>query len=147
MMKFATLLLLLMVIVPSLSSQRKDQVSPSLIPISYCELFGSPSRYRTGEEVRIKATWTYGFEWSYLSDRECLTEPKAMFELADEDRLCAASKKNVKKINHKGFDNKADVIVVGMLRDCGGCGHMSGYHYKFVVTCFESYKTIPANIP
>ena len=129
------------------SLQREGRVSQSPDPISYCDLFRNPSRYRTNEEVRVKATWTYGFEWSYLSDRECLTEPKAMFELADEDKLCAASKKNVKKINHKRFDNKADVIVVGMLRDCGGCGHMSGYHYKFVVTCFESYKTIPANVP
>jgi hypothetical protein len=146
MMKFATLLLLLMVISAS-PSQRKGQVSQRLDPISYCELFRNLSRYQTGEEVRIKATWTYGFEWSYLSDRECLTERKAMFELADEDQLCAASKKNVKKINHKGFDNKADVIVVGKLRDCGGCGHMSSYRYKFVITCFESYKTVPVNVP
>ncbi len=146
-MKFAMLLLLLMVISPSPSSQRKGKVSQSLAPVSYCELFGNPSRYQAGEQVRIKATWTYGFEWSYLSDRECLSDPKAMFELADEDKLCAASKKNIKKINDKGYNNKADVIVVGKLRDCGGCGHMASYHYKFVVTCFESYKTIPANVP
>src|SRR5712691_12427261 len=124
MMKLATLLLLLVVISPGPSSQRNGKVSQSLAPVSYCELFRNLSRYQAGEEVRIKATWTYGFEWSYLSDRECLTERKAMFELADEDQLCAASKKNVKKINHKRFDNKADVIVVGKLRDCGRCGHM-----------------------
>ena len=129
------------------SLQREGRVSHSSDPISYCDLFRNPSRYRTKEEVRLKATWSYGFEWNYLSDPDCPTEPKAMFELADEDKLCAASKKNVKKINKKRFDNKADVIVVGMLRDCGGCGHMSGYRYNFVVTCFESYKTIPVNVP
>jgi hypothetical protein len=146
MMKFATLLLLLMAISPSPPSPRKGKVSQSLAPVSYCELFRNPSRYQAGEQLRIKATWTYGFEWSYLSDGECLSDPQAMFELADEDKLCAASKKNIKKINHE-FNNRADVIVVGKLRDCGGCGHMASYHYQFVVTCFESYKTIPADVP
>lgn len=136
-----------MVVSPSPPSQRKGNTLETPEPVSYCELFRNPGRYPAGEQVRIRATWTYGFEWSYLSDRECLNEPRAMFELADEDKLCAASKKNIKKINHKGFNSKADVIVVGKLHDCGGCGHMGSYHYQFVVTCFESYKTVPPNVP
>lgn len=126
--------------------QRKDNPAPTFESVSYCQLFRSLDRYLK-RPVRLSATWTYGFEWSFLSDRGCLGEPKAMLELADEDQLCAVSKKYVKKINHKRYGDKADITVVGEVRDCGGCGHMAQYHYKFVVTCFESYKTVPVGVP
>jgi hypothetical protein len=47
----------------------------------------------------------------------------------------------------QGFDNKADVVVTGQLHGGGGYGHMGAYRYKFVVTCLESYKTIPVTAP
>src|SRR6266850_687265 len=127
-MKSGTLVILLLFITPGLHSQVKDNRAKTVEAVSYCELFRNLDRY-SKKQIRLKATWTYGFEWSYLSDRECLDQPKAMVELADADDLCAASKSNLKKINHKRFDNKAEITVVGELRDCGGCGHMSGYRY------------------
>lgn len=113
---------------------------------SYCDLFRDHDHYLTGKSVRVNATWTHGFEWSYLSCRDCPDGPKAWVEFVDEDERCPAFKKNLKKMT-QGFDNKADVTVVGELRDCGGCGHMGVYHYSFVVTCLESFKKIPTAAP
>ena len=133
-----------MIISPCSQGDRNPQKPPE--QISYCDLFRKTDQIPIGKPIRIRATWTHGFEWSYLSDRDCLDQPKAWVEFVDDDKLCPASKSNLKKMTD-GFDNKADVIVTGELRDGGGYGHMGAYRYKFVVTCLESYKKIPTNVP
>jgi hypothetical protein len=143
-MKTGILLILLALSYPCSQGERSAQKPDG--PVPYCNLFRNADRYPAGKSVRVTATWTYGFEWSYLSSRDCLDQPKAWVEFVDDERLCPESKPNLKKMTH-GFDNKADVIVVGELRDCGGCGHMGAYRRKFVVTCLESYKKTPTNAP
>src|SRR5438270_10895315 len=93
------LLILLAVNSSGLQSQRKGKPPQTFESVSYCQLFRNLDRYLK-RPVRLNGTWTYGFEWSFLSDRGCLGEPKSMLELADEDQLCAASKRYVKKIDH-----------------------------------------------
>src|SRR5262249_35722760 len=127
------------------SQSKRDTQKPGE-PVSYCQLFRNADQYPLRKPVRIAATWTYGFEWTYLSSRDCLEQPKAWVEFVDDEKLCSASKPNLKKMTD-GFDNKADVIVTGELHDGGGYGHMGAYRYKFVVTCLESYKKIPTNVP
>ncbi|HYR74342.1 MAG TPA: hypothetical protein VEM96_00745 [Pyrinomonadaceae bacterium] len=144
MMKPSILLILLTLISPCSQSDRSQQKPAE--PVSYCDLFRKTDQYPAGQPVRVRATWTHGFEWSYLSDRECLDQPKAWVEFVADDELCSASKPNLKKMT-QGFDNKADVVVVGKLEGGGGYGHMGAYRYKFVVTCLESYKTIPVTVP
>ncbi len=145
-MKSPIILIFLMLATSGLHSQGKG-IKPKIIePVSYCELFRNHDRYPTGKPVRVTATWTYGFEWTYLSCRDCLDQPRAWVEFVDEEKRCPVFKHNLKKMTH-GFDNKADVTVVGELRDCGGCGHMGAYHYSFVVSCLESYKNIPTGAP
>ena len=139
-------ILLILLAFSSPCSQGERNVQKTEDPVPYCDLFRNADRYPAGKPVRVAATWTYGFEWSYLSSRDCLNQPKAWVEFVDDDKLCPASKPNLKKMTH-GFDDKADVIVVGELRDCGGCGHMGAYRRKFVVTCLESYKKTPTNAP
>jgi len=145
-MKSGALLILLLLAASGLHPQSSGSKTETAGPISYCDLFRYSDRYPLGKPVRVAATWTYGFEWTYLSSRDCLDQPKAWVEFVDDDKLCSDSKSNLKRITH-GFDNKADVIVVGELRDCGGCGHMGAYRRKFVVTCLESYKKTPTNAP
>jgi len=146
LVKPLTLIVFLLLISCGLHSQNKSKSAETVDPISYCELFQHRDQYPLGREVRIKATWTHGFEWSYLSFRDCLDQPKAWVEFVDDDKLCGASKTNLNKMTH-GFDNKADVTVVGELHDGGGYGHMGVYRYKFIVTCLESYKKIPVGTP
>jgi len=145
-MKSALIAICLVLITSRFSSQGNGTKPKTSEPVSYCELFRNHDRYPTGKPVRVAATWTYGFEWTYLSSRDCLDQPKAWVEFVDEEKLCSESKPSLKKMTH-GFDNKADVIVIGELRDCGGCGHMGAYRYQFVVTCLETYKKIPTNVP
>jgi hypothetical protein len=145
-MTTAILTILLMATPLSVPPQNQTTHAP-VTPPSYCDVFRNRARYPFGERVRVSATWTYGFEWSYLSFRDCLDAPRTLVEFVDDEKLCAASKPNIKKIDHRGYNSKADVIVVGELHDCGGCGHMASYRYKFVVTCLESYKKIPPDVP
>ena len=101
-----------------------------------------------GQTVRVRATYEWGFEWQFLYDRGCMSRGnRAWLEDADEDRLCAAAKKNFKKLKDKGFTNKADVVVVGRLYDKGGYGHLNGYKYQFEMSCLESAKQIPSDAP
>ncbi|HEV2915073.1 MAG TPA: hypothetical protein VGX92_17480 [Pyrinomonadaceae bacterium] len=131
----------------SQSTTKPQSKVDGITTISYCELIQNASQYPNQQQVRVKATWNYGFEWTYLYDRECMNLPKAWVEFVDEDSLCAASKRSLKKMNPRRFDNKADVVIVGQLHDCGGCGHMGNYQYKFIVTCLENYKKIRADVP
>jgi len=145
-MKSALIAICLVLMTSGFSSQGKGTKPKTSEPVSYCELFRNHDRYPTGKSVRVIATWTYGFEWTYLSSRDCLDQPKAWVEFVDDDKRCPAFKHNLKKMTH-GFANKANVTVVGELRDCGGCGHMGVYHYSFVVSCLESYKKTPVDAP
>jgi len=138
-MKSGTFLILLMLVAPSLRSQNKGNIQETVPTISYCELFQHPDLYPQGRLVRLKARWTYGFEWSYLSDPACANQPRAGVALVDEDKLCDASKKNFRKLGHKPVNKPANVIVIGKLRKGGG---NPGDEYTFVITCLESFKTI-----
>jgi hypothetical protein len=130
----------------SYPAQAKQTASESVPTISYCELLREPALYQ-GKLVRVAATWNYGFEWSYLYHRQCMSRVnKAWVEFVDEDEGCPQTNKVSKKLKD-GFDNKADVIVVGTLSGGGGYGHMNGYQYQFTIKCLEEAKQIPANVP
>jgi hypothetical protein len=141
--------LITMLLIASLGSnafQAKQPASEAAPTISYCELLREPNLYQ-GKFVRVAATWNYGFEWSYLYHRECMSRVnKAWVEFVDEDAGCQQTKKVTKRLKD-GFDNKADVVAVGTLSGGGGYGHMNGYQYQFTIKCLEGAKQIPANAP
>ena len=122
-------------------------VNSVVVPtVPYCELVRNPDLYAE-KIVRVKVTWVYGFEWSFLYGRECMdTGKRASIKFEDEDNLCYAAKKNLRKLKHK-FDNKADIVVVGKM-SVGHYGSEGGYYnYQFLVTCLEDVKTISTNAP
>ena len=141
--------LIIMLLLASLGShptQAKPDASESAPTISYCELLREPNLYQ-GKLVRVAATWNYGFEWSYLYHRECMSrENKAWVEFVDEDEECPQTNKVSMRLKD-GFDNKADVVAVGTLAGGGGYGHMNGHQYQFTIKCLEKAKQIPANVP
>jgi hypothetical protein len=148
-MQTQILTILLTVLFAGSYQQSKPVNSESIPTVSYCELIRNSNLY-VGKMVRVRATWEYGFEWTFLYDRECLNKNnRAWVEFENEDELCSASKKNLKKLKDKGFTNKADVIMVGKLSGPEGGRKYGdgGYSFQFVVTCLEYANSVQFNVP
>jgi hypothetical protein len=111
--------------------------------IKYCALLGGADRY-VGKEVRLSASWKFGFETSYLFDRKCSGRPPAWLEFAEDGQSCPESRVN-RKIPGP-HDNEADVTAVGKLYGPGRYGHLGAYEYKFVVTCLEKIKVTSSDL-
>ena len=145
-MNLYLIIMLLLALPGSHPRQAKQSAAESAPTISYCELLREPSLYQ-GKLVRVAATWHYGFEWSYLYHRECMSRGnKAWVEFVDEDESCPQTKKLSKRLKDD-FDNKADVVAVGTLAVGRGYGHMGAYQYQFTIKCLEKAKQVPINAP
>jgi hypothetical protein len=123
---------------------RHDSSTTKAIPsLSYCDLLQSHSRY-TGKLVRIKASWQFGFERTFLYARECSQQPKAWLEFVDDKDACPRSKKN--RDAPGKHDKEADVTVAGKLYGPSRYGHLGAYEYKFVVVCMEEIKVTASDL-
>lgn len=128
----------------NLSAQSNNSSKTQTIPsISYCALLKNPKLY-SGKTVRIKAVWQFGFETTSLQDRQCIDQPKAWLEFADEKQLCPETKKN--RTLPKQSDKEADVTVTGRLYGSGRYGHLGDYQFKFVVECMENIKVTSSDL-
>jgi hypothetical protein len=90
--------------------------------MDFCELMRHPEEYN-GKLVKIRATWIYGFEWSYLHCLGC--EGRVWLETAELDET---SEKALKR-TPKGAAI-LNVDVEGVFQSGGGFGHMNGYKYQ-----------------
>jgi hypothetical protein len=123
--------------------QPDDSSDKKSIPsLSYCDLLKSHSRYAR-KLVRLKAAWRFGFEHSFLYDKQCDQHPRAWIEFVDDKDACPASKKN--RTIPVQTDLEADVTVTGKLYGPGHYGHLGFYDYKFVITCLEEIKVTASN--
>ena len=111
--------------------------------LSYCELIKSPGRYE-GKLIRIKASWQFGFENTFLHDKACPERPQAWLEFVDDKQACPKSKEN--RDAPGKHDKGADVTVVGRLYGPGRYGHLGAYEFKFVVTCMEEIKITDSDL-
>lgn len=154
MFKIVPIALLLFSLSPSTipvsgSAQRVDRPPDSsadarAIPsLRYCVLLEHPSGH-IGKLVRLNAAWQFGFETTFLHDRECPGQPGAWLEFADEKELCPETKKNRSAPGQS--DKEADVTVVGRLYGPGRYGHLGDYQFKFVVTCLEKIKVTSSDL-
>lgn len=108
--------------------------------ITYSKLIRNKESY-LDKNVRIKAFWIYGFEWSFLCDLDCkYREAETWVEFIDEDGLCKDSKEKLKKVSDN-LDNKAEVIFVGKLYE-GSFGQFGVYPYQFKVSCIEKLEIL-----
>jgi len=126
----------LMLFVCSAFPQKKE----ALPNLTYPELIQNKDAY-LGRTVRLKAVWTYGFEWPYLCDSGCKGLEKSWVNIVDEDNLCGRSKSKLKKMGNR-FDNAAEVVVQGKLEEGNGYGHMGVYRFQFVISCVEQFKKL-----
>lgn len=113
------------------------------VSLSYCDLLKTPKLY-VGKQVRIRASWQFGFETSFVYDRECPLLPKAWLEFVNDDEACPQTKQNRSLPTQS--DKEAEVTVVGKLYGPGRHGHLGDYEYKFVVTCLEKLEVTSSDI-
>jgi hypothetical protein len=86
-----------------------------------CELIRYPEKY-TGKLVKVRATWVYGFEWSYLHCLDC----QGLVWL-DTSGLDALSEKTVRHTPKAGIVN---IDVEGVFQAGSAFGHQGAYKYE-----------------
>ena len=127
-------------LVAALVVDAQSEPSKRLPTVTYSELLKNKESY-LGKTVRLKATWTYGFEWTYLCASICGKLEKAWVEVAYD---VTQSKCSIPELG-KEFDNGAEVVVQGKLEEATGqkrFGHMGAYNLQFVIICVEKFKKI-----
>jgi len=90
-------------------------------PMKFCELMRDSEKYN-GKLVKIRATWIYGFEWSYLHCLDCDTRVWLNTSEIDE--------KSEKMLKHTPGAGIVNVDVEGVFHAGGHYGHLNGYKYE-----------------
>jgi len=95
--------------------------------VSFCEVLNNPEIYNM-KEVTVRATYKYGYEWSYLYCSSCADKGRVWLEFPFN--LDASA---IKALKHgpKGAGT-VNVTVQGTFTKCGSCGHLNGYRFKIV---------------
>lgn len=109
------------------SKASSEHADATVISASYCELVSNPGLY-DGKEVTVRATYKYGYEWSYLYCLSCMNKGQTWLDVPTD--LDAASEKALKRMP-KGA-GAANLTVQGTFTRCGHCGHQGSYPFKFV---------------
>jgi hypothetical protein len=97
--------------------------------VTFCDLLRNPDKYN-GQEVSVRATYRYGFEWQELFCLDCKDKGKAWLEVPFElDNAAVRPLRRAPK--GAGVVNLTlqGVFVTGNHH----FGHMGMYPYKFVV--------------
>lgn len=117
-MKLLTRIIVVFVLTSGIHSQS---------PITFCDLVRNSEKYN-GEEVSVRATYRYGYEWSQLYCLDCKDKGKTWLEIpVDLDDASARYLKRAPK--GAGIVN---LTVQGVFVSGGTFGHQNGYHYKIV---------------
>lgn len=95
--------------------------------VSFCELVNNPEHYNM-KEVTVRASYKYGYEWSYLYCLSCIDKGRVWLELPFN--LDESATKALKR-SPKGAGT-VNVTVQGTFIKCGSCGHQGGYPFKIV---------------
>ena len=70
-------------------------------PLTFCDLVRNPEKYN-GEEITVRATYRYGFEWSQLYCLDCAKKGKAWLDTGFLDDASARSLKRAPKYKFDG---------------------------------------------
>jgi hypothetical protein len=97
--------------------------------VTFCDLVHDPNKY-AGKEVTVRASYKFGFEWSYLYCLSCLEEGKPWLELPLHfDDLDRTTRKAIQHLPE--YAGTVNLTVSGVLVGPGAYGHMNGYRYEF----------------
>ena len=105
--------------------------------MNFCELLNNSERYNM-REVTVRATYKYGFEWSYLYCLSCMDKGRVWLEFPNN--LDASATKALKR-GPKGAGT-VNVTVQGAFIKCGNCGHQGAYPFKFVGTMARNVAVV-----
>lgn len=104
-----------------------DRVQPQS-SLTFCDLLRNPEKFN-GQQVTIRATWRYGFEWSELYCLDCLDRGKAWLERSFSS-LDDSSMRRLKRVP-KGA-GIVNLTIRGTFHAGDSYGHMNGYRYEIV---------------
>lgn len=98
-----------------------------VVRTDFCEVLKNPEQYDE-KEVVLRATWKYGFEWSYLYCVSCRDAGKVWLDFSDDiddasRRVVEAAPKDAAIVN---------LTLAGLFKTGRGYGHMGGYPHKFI---------------
>ncbi|HET9838626.1 MAG TPA: hypothetical protein VFR84_10350 [Candidatus Angelobacter sp.] len=96
--------------------------------ITFCDLLRTPEKFN-GQQVTIRATWRYGFEWSELYCLDCLDRGKAWLEPSFSS-LDESSRRRLKRIP-KGA-GIVNLTIQGTFHAGDTYGHLNGYRYEIM---------------
>ena len=111
----------------------------SQAPITFCDLLKEPYKYNR-QEIRVRATYRYGFEWSELYCLDCLEKGKVWL---DTGALDTASERSLSKLPDAGIVN---LTVQGTFMTGGTYGHQNGYRYQVTADKITDLKVIQKGI-
>ena len=105
--------------------------------VTFCDLLRNPQKYN-GEQVRVRVTYRYGFEWSQLYCLDCADKGKAWLQIPVD--LDGASRRSLRKLP-KGA-GIVNLTVQGVFFSGGNFGHENGYRYQIVANTISDVAVI-----
>jgi hypothetical protein len=114
----------------------RGQVHPALETTPFCEL--TNLQIGSAKEVRVRAVYRVGFEWSELYSLKCVDSPDIWVDFSEDWKQ--STSRSVRKEIEKG-EGTYFVVFVGRLEK-GSFGHMGAYPMRLEVTSIEIAKRI-----
>jgi hypothetical protein len=109
--------------------------------VTLCDLLRSPEKHN-GEEVRVRATYRYGFEVSQLYCLDCADKGKVWLQIPTD--LGNASERSLRKLPEgAGIVN---LTVQGVFSSGETYGHENGYRYQIVADKISEVKVLQKGI-
>ena len=105
--------------------------------VGYCELRSNAEAY-FNKPIRLRAVYTYGFEWQEFNSSLCEGGGRMWVEFADdvEER---SSWRGRRWLRNDRDAETAGLVVLGRLVGAGGhFGHMNAYDSLFIIDAVES---------
>jgi hypothetical protein len=141
----------------TLAQSRQSEKSESIQTVNFCDLTAHPKLY-IGKPVRVKATFIWWWESSYLYDSSCETNDKKIHNGldcsgdADCERLSKDVYGNFRKSeipNTIGPAYRSDVTIVGRLVGPrkSGFGHLGSFKFEFRIRTVESASPVARALP
>jgi hypothetical protein len=134
----SSIVLSLLVMNACSSASQLDKETPL---VDYCDLVANPSHFDE-QVVRVNASYIVGFEWSYLIDEKCSSDPldTAQTWIIPEDTWCEGAAKTYiyPPPDHSRAESlKREIILLGKFHNFPG-GHLGGYPYQMEFICLEA---------
>ena len=146
---FLTLLLALSSIPAKAQKSEPPKPKPEIPTVSYCEMVKYPDSY-AGKEVRFRALFTYVFEMSAFSHKDCKGDELMAWVKFDFDSIESSTKPDIHKKFRKMMMRdyreawviyNTEMLVTGVLDNSkAGYGHLGMYRFLVTVKSVEEME-------